>query len=113
MRIERCQAPVLDAKKRAKLCGKLSTTRRDVPTGYGDERVTLLFCEEHAAEIDAKPKHDSAPAARARATLLYYFNFALPNGAHAEHAAAIKGIVDDVIDAAVLAIRAGGKGGGS
>ena len=51
---DRCAAPVLDAEKRAKLCGKPATTERDVATGEGDERVKLTFCAEHAAELDAK-----------------------------------------------------------
>jgi hypothetical protein len=49
-----CQAPALDADKRARLCGEPATTERDVPTGYGDETVALAFCARHAAELDAE-----------------------------------------------------------
>lgn len=52
-------------------------------------------------------KHDSEPAKRARANLLRYLDIALPNGARGEHATAIEGIVDDVIDAAIGARAAG------
>lgn len=50
-------------------------------------------------------KHDSEPAQRAKATLLRYLDVALPNGARGEHATAIEGIVDDIIDAAAMAVR--------
>lgn len=54
MRGPRCQAPALDADKRARLCGEPATAERDVPTGYGDETARLAFCEKHAAELDAE-----------------------------------------------------------
>lgn len=57
-----------------------------------------------------RAKHTSAPAKRARRTLLRYLDIALPNGAHAEHATAICRIVDDIIDAAVLAVREDERG---
>jgi ribosome-binding protein aMBF1 (putative translation factor) len=46
----RCIAPVLDAKKRASLCGKPATTERTV------EGVALPFCDDCAAAFDAKGK---------------------------------------------------------
>jgi hypothetical protein len=60
-----------------------------------------------------RPKHNSAPAKRARRELVRYFNWALPNGAHGRYKAALRGIVDDIIDAAVIAVRASRKGGRS
>jgi hypothetical protein len=50
----RCQAPALDADKRARLCGEPATTERDVSTGYGDETARLAFCDRHAQEVDAE-----------------------------------------------------------
>jgi hypothetical protein len=45
------------------------------------------------------------PAERARKALLFYFNIALPNGAHAGYAAEIVGIVDDIIGATIAKLR--------
>src|SRR5262249_42877537 len=45
---ERCMVPVIDAQKRAKLCRRPAVTTREV------EGVTLHFCQEHAAHIDAQ-----------------------------------------------------------
>lgn len=49
MKPARCNAPVLDAEKRAHLCGEPATTERTVERG-----VSLPFCARHAAEHDAK-----------------------------------------------------------
>ena len=50
MKPVRCTAPVLDAKRRASICGKPATTERTV------EGVTLPFCAPCAAALDAKGK---------------------------------------------------------
>ncbi len=50
MKPSRCVAPVLDAKRRATLCGKPATTERTV------EGVVLTFCAACAATLDSKGK---------------------------------------------------------
>ena len=47
-------------------------------------------------------KHDSEPA---KATLLRYIDIAMPNGIRGPYVAEVEGIVDDIIDAAVIAVR--------
>ncbi len=51
---DRCAHPVLDAKKRASICGKPATAIRVMPTGHGVDTVDMTYCAEHAAAIDAK-----------------------------------------------------------
>ncbi len=48
MKPSRCTAPVLDAKRRASICGKPATTERTV------EGIALPFCAACAAALDAK-----------------------------------------------------------
>jgi hypothetical protein len=50
---ERCAFPVQDEEKRGTLCLKPAVAERDVPTGFGDETVSLTFCAERNAAIDA------------------------------------------------------------
>ena len=50
MKAPRCCAPVLDAQKRASVCGKPATTMRVV------EGMALSFCAGCAATLDAKAK---------------------------------------------------------
>lgn len=57
-----------------------------------------------------RSKHNSAPAMRAKRELVRYFNWSLPNGAHGQYKRAIRGIVDDIIDAAVVAVREDDRG---
>jgi|HubBroStandDraft_6_1064221.scaffolds.fasta_scaffold236706_3 hypothetical protein len=75
---ERCGNPVLDAEKRGTMCLKPAVAEREVPTGFGDEKIALTFCAKHAAAIDANggemkcdreaaDKADDAKAAATRA----------------------------------------------
>jgi hypothetical protein len=55
-------------------------------------------------------KHDSEPARRAKAALIRYMDIAMPNGLRGQYASEVEGIVDDIIDAAVITARHDDRG---
>ena len=63
--------PFVDAKKRGTLCLTPAIVEREVPTGYGAEKVKMTFCAKHNAAIDAnsgevKADREAADEAQAR-----------------------------------------------
>ena len=64
----RCAFPVLDAQKRAKVCGAPATTTRIV-SGFDAPGVELDLCDRCAATFDAKAPKVKAPAPTPKSTL--------------------------------------------